>query len=129
MATTENGHLAASPINVEPTELQRAAHSIAEALNSQNGIDWAAVEENFNTLTGGAGYELPLLSKAEARLPESTKRCCLDGCPWLLTLMPSGMRLSKQRAVGSYLLPTAYRSDTGSLGSSKIGYHGVASRC
>lgn len=74
MVTNENGHLAASPIDVEPTELQRAAHSIAEALNSQNGIDWAAMEENFKTLTGGAGYETPVIEQgrsAAARINEA----------------------------------------------------------
>ena len=51
MATNENGHLAASPIDVEPTALQEAAHAMVEALNSQNVIDWAAVEANFNLPT------------------------------------------------------------------------------
>lgn len=74
MTTNENGHLAASPINVEPTALQEAAHAMVEALNSQNVIDWAAVEANFNTLTGGAGYETPVIEQgrsAAARINEA----------------------------------------------------------
>ena len=58
-----NGHLAASRIDVEPTELQRAAYALAEAFRSPDGIDWASVEANFKALTGAAGYEAPLFEQ------------------------------------------------------------------
>ena len=69
-----NGHLAASRIDVEPTELQRAAYALAEAFRSPDGIDWTSVEANFKALTGAAGYEAPLRTDVEfsfAVLPES----------------------------------------------------------
>lgn len=57
-ADNQNGHLPATPIEVEPTERQRAAHELAEALSeSAGGIDWARAEANFRALAGAAGYE------------------------------------------------------------------------
>ncbi len=69
-----NGHLAASRIEVEPTSLQQAAHNLAEAFDAKGGVDWAAVEDNFELLTDSPGYESPVLdagSAAAKRINES----------------------------------------------------------
>ena len=53
MTTNEqNGHLAASRIEVEPTDYQRAAHALAEAFGAAGKIDWTAVDANFRVLCG-----------------------------------------------------------------------------
>ena len=57
-ADNQNGHLPATPIEVEPTARQRAAHALAETLSeSAGGIDWARAEASFRALAGAAGYE------------------------------------------------------------------------
>ena len=51
---TTNGHsgdLAASRIEVEPTERQRAANSLAAAFGDTGGVDWAQAEANFKALS------------------------------------------------------------------------------
>ncbi len=55
----QNGHLAASRIEVEPTALQRAAHELTEAFETPDKIDWTAAEANFRVLMDSAGYESP----------------------------------------------------------------------
>lgn len=74
MTTNENGHLAASPIEVEPTDLQQAAHAIAEAFSLPGGIDWGVVAANLSTLTGASGYESAVIEQgrsASARINET----------------------------------------------------------
>ena len=36
----QNGHLPATPIEVEPTDRQRAAHELVEAFGIAGEIDW-----------------------------------------------------------------------------------------
>ena len=75
MTTNEhNGHLPATPIDVEPTGRQRAAHELAAAFGTAGEIDWAAVEANFRVLADAVGYESPVIEmgrKAAARINEA----------------------------------------------------------
>lgn len=57
----QNGHLPASPIDVEPTDRQRAAHELAASFGAAGSIDWALVEANFRTLAETTGYESPVI--------------------------------------------------------------------
>jgi hypothetical protein len=67
MTTNEhNGHLAASRIEVEPTELQRAGYALAEAFGSPDGVDWVSVESSFSALTGASGYDIPLVEQGRS---------------------------------------------------------------
>ena len=74
---TTNGHsgdLAASRIEVEPTEHQRAANDLAAAFNDAGHIDWARAEANFKTLSETVGYESPTIEmgrRAAARINEA----------------------------------------------------------
>ena len=75
MTTNEhNGHLPATPIDVEPTGRQRAAHELAAAFGTAGEIDWAAVEANFRVLADAVGYESPVIEigrTAAARINEA----------------------------------------------------------
>ena len=75
MDTSEqNGHFSASPIDVEPTQLQRSAYSLVEAFERSDGVDWPSVRANLNALTGATGHELPLVEQgrsAAARINET----------------------------------------------------------
>lgn len=75
MTTNEhNGHLPATPIDVEPTGRQRAAHELAAAFGTAGEIDWAAVEANFRVLADAVGYESPVIEigrTAAARINET----------------------------------------------------------
>ena len=62
----QNGHLAASRIEIEPTARQRAAHYLVEALGATGEIDWATVEVNFRALTDNTGYESPAVESGRA---------------------------------------------------------------
>ena len=55
------GHLPATPIDVEPTDRQRAAHELAAAFGAAGEVDWAVVDANFRALADAAGYESPLI--------------------------------------------------------------------
>ena len=67
MTTNEqNGHLAASRIEVEPTDRQRAAHKLVEAFGIAGEIDWTAVEANFRVLTETTGYDSPVSGTGRA---------------------------------------------------------------
>ena len=74
---TTNGHsgdLAASRIEVEPTERQRAANSLAAAFGDTGIVDWAQVEANFKALSETVGYESPTIEmgrRAAARINEA----------------------------------------------------------
>ena len=75
MTTNEhNGHLPATPIDVEPTGRQRAAHELAAAFGTAGEIDWAAAEANFRVLADAVGYESPVIEigrTAAARINEA----------------------------------------------------------
>ena len=69
-----NGDLQASPIAVEPTTGQLAAHKLREALTASS-IDWELVESVFTTLVEQSGYDSPVLylaRTAAARINEAT---------------------------------------------------------
>ncbi len=74
---TTNGHsgdLAASRIEVEPTERQRAANSLAAAFGDTGIVDWAQAEANFKALSETVGYESPTIEmgrRAAARINEA----------------------------------------------------------
>ena len=74
---TTNGHsgdLAASRIEVEPTERQRAANGLAAAFGDTDGVDWAQAEANFKALSEDGGYESPSIEmgrRAAARINEA----------------------------------------------------------
>ena len=74
---TTNGHsgdLAASRIEVEPTERQRAANNLAAAFGDTGGVDWEQAEANFKALSETAGYESPTIEmgrRAAARINEA----------------------------------------------------------
>ena len=74
---TTNGHsgdLAATHIEVEPTERQRAANDLAAAFGAAGDVDWAQVEANFRALSETAGYESPTIEmgrRAAARINEA----------------------------------------------------------
>ena len=68
-----NGDLQASPIAVEPTTGQIAAHKLREALTASS-IDWELVESVFTTLVEQSGYQSPVLylaRTAAARIHEA----------------------------------------------------------
>ena len=70
----QNGHLPATPIDVEPTDRQRAAHELAAAFGASGEIDWAQAEANFRALAEAAGYESPVIEmgrKAAVRINEA----------------------------------------------------------
>ena len=70
----QNGHLPATPIDVEPTNRQRAAHELVEAFGIAGEIDWTAVEANFRVITETAGYDSPVSGAgrtAAARINEA----------------------------------------------------------
>ena len=62
----QNGHLPATPIDVEPTNRQRAAHELVEAFGIAGEIDWTAVEANFRVITETAGYDSPVSGMGRA---------------------------------------------------------------
>ena len=62
----QNGHFSTTRIEVEPTELQRAAYALTEAFGSPEGVDWTTVEANYNTLTGGIGHDSPLIEQGRS---------------------------------------------------------------
>ena len=62
----QNGHLPATPIDVEPTNRQRAAHELVEAFGIAGEIDWTAVEANFRVITETAGYDSPVSGAGRA---------------------------------------------------------------
>ena len=74
---TTNGHsgdLAASRIEVEPTERQRVANDLAAAFNTPGGVDWAQAEASFSALSETAGYEPATIEsgrRAAARINEA----------------------------------------------------------
>ena len=74
---TTNGHsgdLAASRIEVEPTERQRAANGLAAAFGDTGGVDWAQAEANFKALSEDGGFESPSIEmgrRAAARINEA----------------------------------------------------------
>ena len=74
---TTNGHsgdLAASRIEVEPTERQRAANGLAAAFGDTDGVDWAQAEANFKALSEDGGFESPSIEmgrRAAARINEA----------------------------------------------------------
>ena len=74
---TTNGHsgdLAASRIEVEPTERQRAANNLAAAFGDTGGVDWGQAEASFKALSETAGYESPTIEmgkRAAARINEA----------------------------------------------------------
>ena len=68
------GDLAASRIEVEPTERQRAANGLAAAFGDTGGVDWAQAEANFKALSEDGGYESPAIEmgrRAAARINEA----------------------------------------------------------
>jgi len=68
------GDLAASRIEVEPTERQRAANNLAAAFGDTGSVDWGQVEANFKALSETAGYESPTIEmgrRAAARINEA----------------------------------------------------------
>ena len=68
------GDLAASRIEVEPTERQRAANGLAAAFGATDGVDWAQAEANFKALSEDGGYESPSIEmgrRAAARINEA----------------------------------------------------------
>ena len=68
------GDLPASPIAVEPTPLQHAANSLAEAFNGASGVDWNVAEASFAALTEVNGLESPLINlgrRAAVRIYET----------------------------------------------------------
>ena len=74
---TTNGHsgdLAASRIEVEPSERQRAAHELATAFGTSGSVDWALVEASFTALAETTGYEFPVIEmgrRAASRINEA----------------------------------------------------------
>ena len=62
----QNGHLPATPIDVEPTNRQRAAHELVEAFGIAGEIDWTSVEANFRVITETAGYDSPVSGAGRA---------------------------------------------------------------
>ena len=74
---TTNGHsgdLAASRIEVDPTERQRAANDLAGAFNTPEGVDWESVEASFSALKGTAEHEPATIEtgrRAAARINEA----------------------------------------------------------
>ena len=70
----QNGHLPATPIEIEPTDRQRAAHELATAFSATGEIDWTHADESFRALVGAAGYESPVIDTgrtAAARINEA----------------------------------------------------------
>ena len=68
------GDLAASRIEVEPTERQRAANGLAAAFGDTGGVDWAQAEANFKALSEDGGFESPTIEmgrRAAARINEA----------------------------------------------------------
>jgi Mrp family chromosome partitioning ATPase len=69
-----NGHLPATPIDVEPTIRQMAAHELLAALNDPEKIDWDLVEANYRTVAEASGYDSPVAGMgrtAAARINEA----------------------------------------------------------
>ena len=69
-----NGHLPATPIEVEPTDQQRAAHELAAAFSAAGEVDWAHAEANFSALVEAGGYDSPVTDTgrtAAARINEA----------------------------------------------------------
>ena len=69
-----NGHLPATPIDVEPTIRQMAAHELAAAFNDAEKIDWDIVEANYRTVVEASGHDSPSTDmgrKAAARINEA----------------------------------------------------------
>ena len=69
-----NGHLPATPIDVEPTASQRAAHELVTALAASNEIDWSLAESSFRALAEASGYDSPVVElgrTAAARINEA----------------------------------------------------------
>ena len=56
MTTHDNGHLPATPIEIEPTASQRAAHELVAALTASGEIDWDAAAASFSTLVEVGGH-------------------------------------------------------------------------
>ena len=70
----QNGHLPATPIEVEPTDRQRAAHELAAAFSAAGEIDWTQADASFRALVEVAGYESPSIEMgrtAAARINEA----------------------------------------------------------
>ena len=61
-----NGHLPATPIDVEPTVRQLAAHELLAAFNDAGKIDWDLVGANFRTVTEAGGYDSPVTDTGRA---------------------------------------------------------------
>ena len=71
---SENGYLPATPMEIEPTDRQRAAHELAAAFSAAGEIDWTHADESFRALVGPVGYESPLIDTgrtAAARINEA----------------------------------------------------------
>ena len=62
----QKGHFSTTRIEVEPTELQRAAYALTEAFGSPEGVDWVAVKASCNTLAGGVGHDSPLIEQGRS---------------------------------------------------------------
>ena len=56
-----NGHLPATPIDVEPTIRQLAAHELAAAFGAAGEVDWDLAEANFRALVEAGGYGSPVV--------------------------------------------------------------------
>ena len=61
-----NGHLPATPIEVEPTDQQRAAHELAAAFGAAGEVDWAQAEANLMVLVEAGGYGSPVVEAGRA---------------------------------------------------------------
>ena len=69
-----SGDLAASHIEVEPTERQRAANDLVGAFNTPEGVDWTQAEASFSAIKGTAGHEPATIEtgrRAAARIDEA----------------------------------------------------------
>ena len=110
----QNGHLPATPIDVEPTDRQRAAHELAAAFGAAGEVDWTAVDANFRALVDAAGYESPVIEMgrtAAARINEALLTGQEPFCR--RTSMPCATRWSTRRAPSRLSLWTESRLTTG----------------
>ena len=122
MTTNEqNGHLAASRIEVEPTDRQRAAHELAEAFGAAVEIDWTAVETNFRVLAGAAGYESPVIEAGRTAAGRINETLLSGQEPLLADSTPYAIPWTMRTARNHWLLWTASPHATGRAGLSRTG--------
>ena len=62
----QNGHLPATPIDMEPSDRQRASTELVAAFDAVGEIDWTAVESNFRIITKAARYDSPFSGAGRA---------------------------------------------------------------